>query len=190
MRHHTSSLGRLGKLAAVAALTAGVVAVPGTANAASDVFRDARGDMAGHGADIHRVRVVNEDRIRVRVVHENLRRSWKSNSSLTVYLDTDKRRTGPEFALIGGTFEGTDYALVKTRNGWKQGRRVESKDCEYGMTLDYGKETATITMDRDCFGSPKAVRVAVKTGGELASGDIVRDWLGERRELTPWVRRG
>ena len=60
------------------------------------------------GADIHKVRVTNgEKQLRINVVHRDLVRSWRSGSSVAVYIDTDRDRTGPEYAFVGGTFEET-----------------------------------------------------------------------------------
>jgi hypothetical protein len=63
------------------------------------------------------------------------------------------------------------------------------------MKLDYAKDTALIRIDRVVLRDPGAVRVEVKTGGELVpDGDEPAttevDWLGERRDFTPWVKRG
>jgi len=150
------------------------------------VFPDEVGDM-NHGADIKRVRVVNGDKnVRVRVNHRNLRHSFRSGSSVAVYIDTDKSEAGPEYAFVGGTFEGSDYALVKT-DGWKL--RTKHLTCSYEMKLDYALETASIRIGRGCLDEPGAVRVAVKTGGEQADGDLVRDWLVSARHLTPWIAR-
>lgn len=177
-------------LAAGAVLsTVSTFVLAGAAVAETAVFSDARGDLA-HGADIHRVRVVNEDRVKVRVVHRDLVRSYRSGSSMSVFLDTDRDRTGPEFVFLGGTFEGSDYALVRA-DGWKAASRTaEPLRCGYDMKLDYAKDAALVRIDRACLGRPGAVRVEVKTGGELASGDTAVDWLGRPRHFARWVDRG
>jgi hypothetical protein len=63
------------------------------------------------------------------------------------------------------------------------------------MKLDYDKDAAVIRIDREVLRNPGAVRVEVKTGGELVpEGDAPAtnevDWLGARRDFTPWVKRG
>jgi hypothetical protein len=184
------------RLATVSALSAvGAVALAGAAAADTAVLADARGDM-NHGADIHRVRVVNEDQVRIKVVHRDLVRSYESGSSISVFIDTDRTRKGPEFVFLGGTFEGADYALLKA-DGWKRAsdRQVPLRGGTYSMKLDYAKDTALIRIDRVVLRDPGAVRVEVKTGGELVpDGDEPAttevDWLGERRDFTPWVKRG
>ncbi|MGE5719238.1 MAG: hypothetical protein ACM3XQ_05130, partial [Nocardioidaceae bacterium] len=107
---------RIAAAAVVSAVSTTVLA--GAASAETRVFKDERGDIA-HGADIHRVRVVNDKQVRVNVVHRDLRRSYKSGSSITVFIDTDRQRKGPEFVFLGGTFEGSDYELLKAK-GWKR----------------------------------------------------------------------
>lgn len=179
-----------GKAAAVTALALGTVATAGApATAETRSFTDARGDLA-HGADIHEVTVAHNRLVRVTVEHEDLVRSYKSGSSIRVYLDTDRATEGPEFAFLGGTFEGADYALVRT-DGWKPGTRAVRGF--YRMDLDYGADTATIKVGRGVLGEPARVRVAVKTGGEMlppnSEPHYAVDWLGETRELTAWVPR-
>lgn len=163
-------------------LSAWGVAAP--ASAESDVFRDARADMGDgtRGADIHRVRVVHtSERLLVRVVHADLRRSFRSSSSLSVFVDTDRSRRGPELVLGGGTFSGTDYALHRAQ-GWKP-RNHRGLPCPHRMRLDFQQEVARVSLSRGCLGATGAVRVAVRTAADADGG--TRDWLGSRREWTP-----
>lgn len=180
MNRITAGLAVLGTAAATVALSA-------PALAQTDTIGDPRGDM-DHGADIHRVKVANEDVVRVKVTHRDLVRSPRSGSSISVFLDVDRGKAGPEYILVGGTYDGTDYALVKA-GGWSQGRRVNSSTCDYRMNVDYAADTATVTIDRDCLDNPGAVRVAVRTSGATGD-DMVHDWLAWRRQFTPWVARG
>jgi hypothetical protein len=176
------------KALAGAAAAAFVLGLAAPATAATSTFDDAHGDVA-HGVDLQSVTVVNEKNVRIVIRHADLRRSYKSGASGTVFLDTDPSAKGPEFAFTGGFFEGADYALIKT-DGWKVGRRAVPLTCSYEMHLDYAHDVTRMRMSRACLDQPGKVRVAVKVGGEQADGDIVRDWLGSRRELTPWVARG
>lgn len=180
---------------ATLASAAGLTALAGPAAAESAVFKDAAGDL-DHGAGIRRVRVVNDEQVKVRVVHDDLVRSWESGSSVALFLDTDRKREGAEFVFLGGTFEGADYALLPA-DGWKRAsdQQVPLHGGSYTMRLNYAKDVAAMTFDRAVLGMPKAVRVEVKTGGELVpEGDETattgRDWLGGPREFTPWVNRG
>ncbi|MGH3363552.1 MAG: hypothetical protein ACRDOW_02395 [Nocardioidaceae bacterium] len=184
---------RIAAAAVVSAVSTTVLA--GAASAETRVFKDERGDMA-HGADIHRVRVVNDKQVRVNVVHRDLRRSYKSGSSITVFIDTDRQRKGPEFVFLGGTFEGSDYALLKAK-GWKRSgdQQVPLHGGSYIMKVDYAEDVARIRFDRAVLGNPKAVRVEVKTGGEhVPQGEepatTEKDWLGQPRDFTRWVKRG
>ncbi|HSE07607.1 MAG TPA: hypothetical protein VLB29_02985 [Nocardioidaceae bacterium] len=193
MNPHKTVFRRLATVSALSGL--GAVALMGAAAADTSVFQDASGDLS-HGADIRRVRVVNGDQVKVKVVHDDLVRSYKSGSSIAVFIDTDRTRKGPEFVFLGGTFEGADYALLKA-DGWKRAndRQVPLNGGTYDMKLDYAKDTATIRIDRKVLRNPGAVRVEVKTGGELVpAGDEPAttgvDWLGKRRDFTPWVKRG
>ena len=184
------------RLATVSALSGiGAVALAGAAAADTTVFQDAKGDMS-HGADIQRVRVVNEDQVKIKVVHRDLVRSYKSGSSISVFIDTDRARKGPEFVFLGGTFEGSDYALLKA-DGWKRAsdRQVPLRGGTYSMRVNYVEDTATIRIDRAVLQDPGAVRVEVKTGGEMVpEGDEPAttevDWLGQPRDFAPWVKRG
>jgi len=189
----SSTFRRITILAALSALGSTLLAGPAAAD--TRTFRDAKGDL-DHGADIERVRVVNEDRIRVKVVHDDLVRSYKSGSSIAVFLDTDRRREGAEFVLLGGTFEGSDYALLPAK-GWRRAsdRQVPLRGGRYDLRVDYAKDTALLRFDRKVLGNPRAVRVEVKTGGELLpAGDDAattgKDWLGKPKRFTPWVARG
>jgi hypothetical protein len=193
LNRFNTTIRRVAAVAMASALSTSVLA--GTASAETAVFTDATGDLA-HGADIHRVRVVNDDRVRIRVVHQDLVRSYKSGSSIAVFIDTDRARRGPEFVFLGGTFEGADYALLPAK-GWKRAsdRQVPLRGGTYDMRLDYAKDVAALRIDRAVLGKPKAIRVEVRTGGELVPEDSEpasagRDWLGKPRSFTSWVRRG
>ena len=100
-----------------AAAAAFVLGLAGPATAATATFEDASGDVA-HAVDLQSVRVVNEKNVRIALQHDDLRPSFKSGASGTVFLDTDPSEKGPEYAFAGGYFEGADYALIKT-DGWK-----------------------------------------------------------------------
>lgn len=158
------------------------------ASRATATFADAAGDI-DHGADLLRVRVANNRQVKVRVTHADLRPGWRSGSSLAVYLDTDLQEPGPEFAFVGGTFQGSDYALVPT-DRWRLRQLSVPMRCSYDLDLDYAAETAVVRIARRCLGFPDAVRVAVRTGGEQPDGDSVVDWLGRRRQLTREIARG
>lgn len=185
---------RVASAAAVSALV--ITALAGAATAEIEGFQDARGDVS-QGADIEMVRVVNGDeRVKVKVFHRDLVRSYKSGSSLAVYIDTNRERTGPEYVFQGATFEGGDYALLKAKGFAAAGsRQVPLNGGTYLMRLDYAEDVATIKIDRVVLRSPGRIRVEVKTGAELLPAgneepSNAKDWLGTPESFTSWVKRG
>lgn len=190
-----SAARRVAGVATVSAIA--ITGIAGTALAQTSAFADDHGDMK-QGADIRKVRVINdEDTLRVNVRHRDLVRSFRSGSSIAVYIDTDKARTGPEYVFLGATFEGGDYALLPA-DGWKQdgNRQVPLHGGSYQMKLDYVEDVARISIDQVVLGDPAKVRVEVKTGAELlpegstTPGENEKDWLAEPKKFTPWVAKG
>ena len=186
---------RVAGVATVYALT--ITGLAGPASAQTSVFTDAYGDMK-QGADIRKVRVVNGDqRLRVNVRHRDLVKSFRSGSSIAVYIDTDKARTGPEYVFLGATFEGGDYALLPAE-GWKRdgNRQVPLRGGSYMMKLDFVQDVARISIDQVIIGHPARVRVEVKTGAELVPEgsttptETERDWLNAPKRFTSWVATG
>lgn len=188
---------RVAGVVAVSALSITAVAGhAGPASAEAAAFADARGDMSA-GADIRKVRVVNgEERLRVNVRHRDLVRSFRSGSSISVFIDTDRARTGPEYVFTGGTFEGADYALLPADGFEAAGdRQVPLRGGRYIMRLDYADDVARISIDNVVLNDRGTVRVEVKTGAEMlpegsAEPNREVDWLGTERSFTPWVQRG
>jgi hypothetical protein len=175
-------------LAAAGGITAAAVLMAGSATAATTTFDDAVGDMA-HGADIESVKVVNEKNVRVVLQLADLVPSYQSGAGVSIFIDTDPSDAGPEFAFLGGMFEGTDYGLVRTE-GWRVGDHPRVVRGFHIMKLDYENDVARFRMTRGALDNPGKVRVAVKTSGEQEDGDIVRDWVEARRDFTSWVRKG
>ena len=174
---------------AASALTASVLALAGGAAAATTTITpDPIGDM-DHGADIVSVKVVNDQSVRVVLKAVDLVPSYQSGAGVKIYFDTDPRDRGPEYAFLGGLFDGTDYGVVAV-DGWKVPKYPTTVGKFYIMKLDYEKDVAKIRISRAALGRPGAVRVAVRTSGEQPNGDYVHDWLGGRREFTPWIARG
>ena len=166
MNTFSTAARRVAGVAAVSALS--ITAFAGTALAETAVFKDAHGDMS-QGADIRKVRVINgEERLKINVVHRDLVRSFRSGSSISVFIDTDATRKGPEYVFVGGTFEGADYALLKAE-GFEAAddQQVPLHGGTYAMKLDYVDDVARITIDQVVLKDPAQVRVEVKTGAEL-----------------------
>ena len=194
MNSFRSAAQRVAGVAAVSALS--ITAFAGTAMAETAAFTDAYGDMS-QGADIRKVRVINgAERLRINVVHRDLVPSFRSGSSISVFIDTDRTRTGPEYVFVGGTFEGADYALLKA-DGFKAAgnRQVPLNGGTYQMKLDYVRDVARISIDQVVLEDPARVRVEVKTGAELLPEGSTEttnevDWLRQPRRFTTWVARG
>jgi hypothetical protein len=185
--------GRLVTAAAVLATAAGVAASAPAAHASTQpvgavTVQDSRTDMLGHGADIFSVRLVNRDRVRVVIQHRNLVRSWKPQSSGTVYVDTDRSTAGPDYALVAGLYAGSDYTLLHT-DGWRIRYRKPVQGF-YQLRLHYDTDRTVLTMSRAALGRPGAVRVAVHTAGDDQAGHTIHDWLKGANRFTPWVKRG
>jgi hypothetical protein len=145
---------------------------------------------SGHGVDLHAVRVGNgEKNLRVVLTHTNLRRDPGTGSGGVVYIDTDPTDKGPEFAFVGGFFEGTDYQLVATE-GFGAKNWGDAVDGSYRMILDYRQEQTRIRIAQDALGDVGELRVAVRVAGRRTDGSKVVDWLGEPRSFTGWVDRG
>lgn len=176
---------KIRNLAVVALATASLM-VPSAAQAATVTVEDAAGDIAA-GADLLSVKLSYGKKIKVVLQHDNLVKSFKSSAGGSVFLDTDADEKGPEFVLMGGFFEGTDYVLLRT-DGWKS--VGEPLTCKHRLTLDYAADTAKMRFGRACLGKPEEVRAAVKVAGKKGTGDVEIDWMTERRAFTPWVAQG
>jgi len=195
LKNITSTARRVAGVATVSAIA--ITGLAGTAVAQTSAVEDARGDMK-QGADIRKVRVVNGDEtLRINVRHRDLVRSFRSGSSIAVYIDTDRTRTGPEYVFLGATFEGGDYALLPAEGFKAKGnRQVPLNGGSYIMKIDYVEDVARIAIDQVVLEDPAKVRVEVKTGAELlpegstTPGQNEVDWLGEPRRFTPWVAKG
>lgn len=177
--------------AAAAAATAAalVLTATGPASAATSTFTDRAGDV-GPGVDLRSVKVVNgKQNLRVVTTHRDLVPGFRSQAGGRVFLDTDPDDKGPEYALVGGYFEGTDYALVEV-DGWsdRDGDRVE---CSYLSRLDYEAETVRSRFAQDCFeGAGTDVRVEVRVSGAKKGSGTAVDWLGKPRTFSAPIPRG
>jgi len=142
----------------------------------------------GHGVDLRSVVVDHgADNVVVTTTHTDLRESFRSGSSGTVFLDTDPADPGPEYVFSGGFFVGTDYQLLHTDGfaGSTWGKPVKGS---YRLRVDYDKEQVRMRIARDAIGSPDQVRVAVRVAGTRPDGSNTRrDWLGAPRSFTDWV---
>lgn len=182
-RRTTAALSALVALPLTAALTVGLAAGP--AYAESTGSRDPA-DAAASPTDVRRVHVNHTERaLRLRVRFTDLRRS--GSSGMSVFVDTDRARRGPERVLSAGLFEGTDYLLFRSRRWQVRGGPLS---CSYRLRLDYADDVATVRIARACLADAPRVRVALRMTDDNGADGTVTDWLGERRELTPWLAAG
>jgi len=146
-------------------------------------------DDLGHGVDLRSVEVEHKARnVVVTTTHTDLRPSFRSGSSGSVFLDTDPDDRGPEYLFSGGFFVGTDYQLLEVE-GFADDRG-EPVEGSYRMVVDYDTEHVRIRIAREALGSPEQVRVAVRVAGTRPDGGTTRtDWLGAPRSWTPWVEQ-
>jgi len=162
-----------------------VVAAPAGAARAVVVDRDDSPALA----DLLRVKLKNGNQVvRVRLTFDDLvRQATQASQSVGVFFDTERDRPGPEFGLGGGLNYGTDYQLARMRRWtWVGGQPLL---CVYDGELDWVKDTATYTVDPECFGDHTRLRVAVEVG-EYVREESVSDWLLGEKEFSRWVARG
>ena len=171
-------------VAAAVALTTTLVAAPANAQ----VTRvDDGADATASLTDIRVVRVQHgEELVTVRVSFPDLRK--KSSASLFIYLDRNKKRTGPEYALATPLFSGGDYALRRMRH-WKF-VGAEPVMCDYDMTFKWRRDFVVLEAERGCFGNPPQVRVGLKMRDTADASHPVTDWLKGRRKFTRWLAAG
>lgn len=168
---------------AVTAMVLGAVALTaGSASAETARLADDVADM-GHYADAESAVVRHTSRaLVVKVQHQSLRRT--GDAGISVFIDTDRRRSGPEFVLNGGLYEGTDYALWRARGLDRTGQMLM---CAYRMKVDYASDSTLVRVSRDCLGGPAKVRTAIRVSGGFEP-DFAEDWVGSQR-WTGWLTR-
>jgi hypothetical protein len=162
--------------ALLAAVIPAVVAQP--AYAASDSLRDPAGDLAS-GADIRSVRIYNERPIVVKVFHRDLRRS--ASPSVSVYIDTNVSRSGPEYVLNVSVWE---WYMWRTR-GWRAVGGYPLASTYFGR-FDYSTEVTTVRIPRRSLGYPGHIRVSVVA----RDGRGAPDHAPRYHAFSPWLGRG
>jgi hypothetical protein len=108
-------------------------------------------------------------------------------SSLSVFIDTDTSKKGPEFRIGTGLQVGTDYQLVRMKN-WKP--VGEALACEHDVKLNFKANRVRTRVDRSCLGDPAKVRIGVKMTDLWDGSHPVVDWLGKPRYLSIAIASG
>lgn len=162
-------------LAAVTMLALGLA--PSAAVAGTLTFTDPAHDIRP-GLDVLSVRVSNESRVVVTVRHRDLRRA--AGPSVQVYVDTNRRRLGPEFVVGVDRWEAY---LWRVRRWRAYGDAPLS--CAMTAGLDYRREVTRVALSRRCLGYPGPVRVSVEAYSQRSR----HDWAPGYHRFSPWVPR-
>jgi len=130
--------------------------------------------------DIHRVVVINERRLQIRVKVADLQR--RTGRSAAAWIDTNPDRSGAEYAIVSGLWD-SDWQIVRARD-----RRVVGSgplNCPVDQDLLFRRDVIVWTTGRACLGRYTRVRVAIDTqrGSE-------KDHSPGPRRFHPWVARG
>ncbi|WP_395659131.1 hypothetical protein [Nocardioides sp.] len=139
--------------------------------------------------DVRRVTVDHtDDALSVRVKVTDLRRhSEQGPAGLTIRIDTRRSTAGPEFRLTTGLYEGTDYQLVRMRDGRAVGGPL---GCDHRVHLGFATDVVRFSAARTCLGSPASARVGVKMTDLYDGSHPVTDWLGEPGSWTARLAAG
>lgn len=162
----------------VASLMAGSLIASPAAFADTYSFRDPAYDIHA-GADILKVRVTNERHVVVVVRHRNLRRA--ATPAVSVMVDTNRRRPGPEFSVDLNINELYVWPVRR----WKTYGDAPV-GCPVSGRFDYQADLTRIVMARGdgCLRPRGPVRVSV-----AASASSRQDWAPGYHRFSPWVRR-
>lgn len=173
------------RAAASAALLTAVVGMAGPAAAETTTVIDGA-DATASLSDLRRVTLAHRDTdVVVRTTFTDLRRN--SAAGLRINIDTDSGRPGPEFALLSGLGDGTDYQLMRVSDWRIHG---EPKTCSHKATIDWANDVFRFEVRRSCIGSPEQVRVGVRMSDHHDPSHPVTDWMLGWRRFTGWMSRG
>lgn len=160
----------------VLAATVALIAPTQIAAADSETFKD--GKTTEGPMDIHRVSVVNENRLQIRIKVEDLQK--KIGPGAGVWLDTDPDHKGPDF-LIGSGLYQSDYQISRAE-GWKV--VGDPLSCPLEQKLRYDDDVIAWRTGAGCLGEYDEVRVSAETQTE-----DTHDFSPARHEWHPWVDR-
>lgn len=164
---------RIALTASSALVLAGLAAAPAHAEFyeiddpadASASVSDVYGIYAQHG----------RENLLVKVRFNDLMRS--SAAGVSIYIDSNRRKKGPEYVLSSGLGNGTDYVLTSATRWRGSDNRI---NCDYAARPRWGKDVFRAVISRDCFGRTGKVRVSVKMVDQADGSHPVVDWAPKR----------
>lgn len=166
---------------AATALLVTSLAFAGPAAAQTTTVNDGA-DRPGSPSDIRTVTLRHQtDQVVVRTTFTDLRRT--SGAGYKILIDTNATRTGPEYVLVSGLGDGTDYLMFRAED-WKI--KGAPMTCTHQLRLNWADDIARFTVNRTCLGSPDEVRVGVRMRDDAHD---VTDWMLGYRKWTPWMAR-
>jgi len=143
-------------------------------------------DASGSLSDIRRVTLDHKtDRVVVRTTFTDL--TPDTIAGLKINVDTDAGREGPEFVLLTGLGEGTDFSLHRATNWRAVG---EPLTCFHRVAINWDTERLRFAASRACLGNPARVRVGEKMTDHTDASHPIVDWMTGVRRWTPWMTRG
>jgi hypothetical protein len=161
----------------------GAVAAP----ASTRVFTDSRTEVPS-GVGLYRVRVTNRAQLVITTKHRDLRRHAYGNG-FTIFVDTRTSHPGPEYAIVGGLHDGSDWVTARATRRWKVVRGDafgEIWSCNSDLKIDYKTDKLRVVLGRDCLGGYQGrVRVSVRVGDQ----DFA-DYGPAKETFYPWIPRG
>jgi hypothetical protein len=167
---------RTATTASILVAAAAVLAPAQIAAADSATFKD--GQTTDGPMDIHRVSVVNEHRLQVRIKVDDLQK--KSGPGAGVWLDTDPEHAGPDFIIGSGLYD-SDYQISRAE-GWHA--VGDPLSCPLDQKLRFDDDVIAWRTGAGCLGSYDEVRVSAETQTE-----DVHDFSPARHEWHAWVDR-
>jgi hypothetical protein len=160
------------KLLVVLATMIALVLVSSPANAQTRVWHDAVGDTSEDGlADIGTVKVSNTKKttkVTVRIPREQP--AMSAFGETRVYLDTDKKKAGPEYLwLVSYPGESTFVPVKRNKPQYSKAwyGQTRSTKCAKTVKVNFsapdGVFGITVKHKSGCLGNPKSVRTNIRT---------------------------
>ena len=140
-------------------------------------------------SDVRRMTVdhgANELFVKVRFT--DLRRNSEAGpSGIAIFIDTSSAIPGPEYRLGSGLQAGSDYQLVRMKDGKPVGAPLI---CDHRVRLDFGRDLLKFRAARTCLKSPDELRVGAKMTDLYDGSHPITDWLRQPRSYTKFLAAG